>query len=197
MTCVGFDRPERARIGRVLTMVAHQEELAGRDDPAVLVARHGRRLGGFVGLRVDVGLAELGAVDEHAAVADLDRVAAETDDALDERRVVLLDPKSAGGLNTTISPRLYVSKRGVSLSTRTYWSGSSVCSIDCCWTLYGWAMNVWMTRKMISVRTSVSTISKRHPSMGRRVTRRGSIGAGLRARRWPRRGCISRRRGRV
>jgi hypothetical protein len=42
-------------------------------------------------------------------------------------------------------------------------------SIDICSTRYGWATNVWMTKKMMRVRTSVSTISKRHPS-GRRVT---------------------------
>ena len=40
----------------------------------------------------------------------------------------------SGGLNTTMSPRLYASQRGVSLSTRTYWPGSRVRSIDCCCT---------------------------------------------------------------
>ena len=77
---------------------------------------------------------------------------------------------ATGGLKTTMSPRLYVSNRGVSLSTSTYWSGSSVVSIDCCRIWYGWATKVWMTKKMMRVRTSVSTISKRHPTAGRLVT---------------------------
>jgi hypothetical protein len=75
--------------------------------------------------------------------------------------------QSSGGSKTTMSPRLYGSKRGVNLSTSTYCSSSSVRCIDFCWTLYGWATKFWMTKKIRSVKTSVSTISKRHPSAGR------------------------------
>jgi hypothetical protein len=58
-----------------------------------------------------------------------------------------------------MSPRVYGPTWGVSSSMRTHWPGSSVCSIDCCWTQYGRATKVWMMRKMMTVRTSVSTIS--------------------------------------
>src|SRR6185295_765978 len=70
-------------------------------------------------------------------------------------------------------PRAYDAQRGVSLSTRTYCSGSRVVSIEPCWTLYGWATKVWMPRKMTTVRTRVSTTSNRQPRAGRWVTRVG------------------------
>src|SRR6516164_6665991 len=77
-------RPERSRIGRVRSMVAHQEQLALGNDPLVLVAGHRGRLGIGLGLGIDVWLRDLGAIDEDVAVADVDRVATETDDPLDE-----------------------------------------------------------------------------------------------------------------
>ena len=93
MTCWVGHRPERARVGRVGAVVAHQEELARRDHPGALVARNGRRLGRVTGGdREEVRLIDRRAIDEDPAVVDRDGVPAEPDDALDERRPVLLDP---------------------------------------------------------------------------------------------------------
>ncbi len=69
-----------------------------------------------------------------------------------------------------MSPRWYALQRGVSLSTRTYWPGSSVDSIEVCLTWNGCATNVWMTKNAISVNASVSTTSMSQRG-GRRVTR--------------------------
>ena len=77
-------------------MVAHQEQLAGGDDPAGAVARDGRRLRRIAGrLGVEVRLVDLVPLMKTLAVADLDGVAGEADDALDERRAVGLDPVGA------------------------------------------------------------------------------------------------------
>ena len=54
---------------------------------------HGGRLRRIVGRGGEqIGLLELGPVDEHLAVADLDGLATEADDPLDERRVILARP---------------------------------------------------------------------------------------------------------
>ncbi len=71
---------------------------------------------------------------------------------------------ASGGVNTTMSPRWYGSKRGVRRSTRTNWLSWIVSIIDRCWTWNGWATNVWMTKNRIAVRISVSMISIRQPN---------------------------------
>ncbi len=58
-----------------------------------------------------------------------------------------------------MSPRWNGSNRVVSLSTRTYSSGSSVRSIDVWRTWNGWATNDWMTTNVMRVRPRVSTTS--------------------------------------
>ena len=81
--------------------------------------------------------------------------------------------QAGGGLNTMMSPRLYESQRGVSLSTSTYCPGSRVRSIEFCCTWYGWAMKFWMTKKMISVRIERLGDLDETPKAGASVHERG------------------------
>ena len=105
-------RPERARVLGIRPVIAHQEQVTLRHDPAVLVALNGRRLrrcGGRFG--IEVRLVDLGVVDEDMAVTDVHGVAAEPDDTLDEGRVVLLDPVGRGSEHDDIAPLVGIEAR--------------------------------------------------------------------------------------
>ena len=77
-------------------MIAQDEELPGRDLPGVglRIGRHSRLV------LIEVGLVELRPVDEDEAIVDVDRVAGDADDPLDEWRA-----RRIAGLKTTMSPR--------------------------------------------------------------------------------------------
>ena len=91
-------------------MVAHQEQLAVRDDPLLLVQRVLGRLGLAV-LLEDIRLDQLRAVQEDLAVADLDRVAADADHPLDVRRAVLLLPRDRRAEDHDVAPLVRVESR--------------------------------------------------------------------------------------
>jgi hypothetical protein len=66
-------------------MVAHDQQVAGRHEPQRLVADLRIRPLGHAVVLVDVRLVELDAVDVDEAIAQLDPVAWQPDDPLDER----------------------------------------------------------------------------------------------------------------
>src|SRR3954464_4116496 len=73
---LALDRPEEGRVLRVLPVVAEHVVVVGRD-----LLRSERARLHSVG---QVGLADLATVDVDLAVAPLDRLAGQTDEALDE-----------------------------------------------------------------------------------------------------------------
>ena len=80
-----LDRTEVPRVGRILAMVAHDEQGAVRDDPQGRPAGGGQGLlRDAVDLPEDVILLELDPVDVDEAILQLDLVAGHADDALDE-----------------------------------------------------------------------------------------------------------------
>src|SRR5450756_579794 len=77
------DRSEDPTVFRHLAVVAHHEQFALGHDPAILVAGF-RPLDEPGIVMEEVWLVERDPIDEHLSVPDLDRVAADPDDALDE-----------------------------------------------------------------------------------------------------------------
>src|SRR6185295_5464927 len=85
-------RSELSRVRGVPPMVAHEKQLALRDDPGAGTDDVLGRLGDVIGVLEDIGLDELGPVQIDEPLLQLDLVAADADDPLDVGLTVLLDP---------------------------------------------------------------------------------------------------------